>query len=281
MTLQPSDLDASPDSDKPGSALAQAASRTWRAYRYWTFLYKRTWRATLASGFLTPTLFLAAMGLGLGTLVNRHGTSSALGGVSYLDFIAPGLMAASALQMASIEGMFPVMAGIKWVKFYRAMLASPLTVDDVLFAHLLWMATRVAMVSVIFLGAMFAFGAPHSVEVLGTVPVAVLTGMSMAAPSAAFTATRESDQALISIIRFVVMPMFLFSGTFFPLSQLPVWLRVVAYITPLWHGVALCRALSLGNASWAASLGHVGYLSAVVAVSVLAARKTFRQRLAA
>lgn len=280
MSASTSALDTDPGLPPPRPALVEAASRTWRAYRYWTYLYKRTWRATLASGFLTPTLFMAAMGLGLGTLVNRHGTSAALGGVSYLDFIAPGLMAASALQMAAIEGMFPVMAGLKWIKFYRAMLASPLTVNNVLFGHLLWMATRVTMVSLIFLGAMGAFGAPQSVEVLATVPIAVLTGMSMAVPSAAFTATRESDQSLIAIFRFVVMPMFLFSGTFFPVSQLPTWLQPLAYITPLWHGVALCRSLSLGNASWAASFGHAAYLIAVVALSTLAARRTFRRRLA-
>lgn len=261
--------------------MREGTSRVWRAYRYWTYMYKRTWRATLASGFLTPVLFLAAMGVGLGTLVDRHGGSARLGGVSYLDFIAPGLMAASALQTASLEGMFPVMAGIKWIKFYQAMLASPLTVADVLYGHLLWMATRVGMVSVIFLGAMVAFGAPHSVEVAAAVPVAVLTGMSMAVPAAAFTATRDSDQSLISIFRFLVMPMFLFSGTFFPLTQLPGWIRPLAYITPLWHGVALCRALSLGDASLPASLGHVGYLLAVVLVGVLVARRTFARRLAA
>lgn len=256
--------------------------RVWRAYRYWIHGYRRTWRATVASGFLTPVLFLAAMGLGLGTLVDQHGANTnRLGGVTYLDFIAPGLLAASALQTASLEGMFPVMAGIKWVKFYQAMLATPLTVSDVLYAHLLWMATRVAMVSTIFLGAMAAFGAIRSPEVVAAIPVAVLTGMSMAAPAAAFTATRESDQALVSLFRFLVMPMFLFSGTFFPLSQLPSWIRPLAYVTPLWHGVALCRALSLGNASWGASLGHVGFLAATVVVSVRAARHTFARRLAA
>jgi len=264
------------------SPAQESAHRIWRSYLYWTHIYKRTWRASIASGFLTPTLFMAAMGVGLGTLVNHHGSSAhQLGGVSYLDFIAPGLLAASAMQMAAIEGMFPVMAGIKWIKFYQAMLATPITVTEVLYAHLLWMATRVAMVSSIFLIAMFAFGAPRSPEVLAAIPVAVLTGMSMAVPSAAFTATRESDQALIGVIRFVVMPMFLFSGTFFPITQLPAWLRPLAYATPLWHGVVLCRSLSLGDASWAASLGHAAYLLAFIAVATLVARRTFSRRLAA
>jgi lipooligosaccharide transport system permease protein len=111
--------------------------------------------------------------------------------------------------------------------------------------------------------------------------VAVLTGMSMAVPSAAFTATQESDQSLIAVIRFLVMPMFLFSGTFFPLSQLPGWIRPLAYVTPLWHGVALARALSLGDAGLAASLGHAAYLLAVIGLGLAWARRTFTRRLAA
>lgn len=257
-------------------------SRTLRAYSYWSYQYRRIWRASLATGFLTPALFLAAMGLGLGSLVNRHGASAdRLGGVTYLQFIAPGLMAAAAMQMAAIEGAFPVMGGIKWMRTYHAMLATPLRVTDVLYGHLLWMATRVALVSTIFLGVMAAFGAPRSPEVVAAVPVAVLTGMAMAAPVAAFTATRETDQPLIAVFRFVVIPMFLFSGTFFPISQLPGWLRPLAYVTPLWHGVALSRALSLGNASIAASGGHVAYLAGCIAFGVIAGRRTFIRRLAA
>jgi lipooligosaccharide transport system permease protein len=255
------------------------ATNVLRAYEYYLHAYKRTWRASLASGFLTPALFLASMGLGLGKLVNGHHGSHALQGVSYLAFIAPGLLAASTMQSGSLEGMYPVMAGVKWIRIYHAMLATPLRVADVLYGHLLWMATRIAMVAVIFLALMLAFGAVRSPEVLATVPVAVLGGMAFAAPLAAFTATRDSDQPLTAVFRFIVTPMFLFSGTFFPVAQLPGWLQPVAYATPLWHAVALCRSLSLGNASWAASLGHVAYLGALVAAGVWAARRTFAARL--
>ena len=262
--------------------MAATTTSTLRAYGYWAYQYKRTWRASLTSGFLTPALFLAAMGLGLGTLVNHHGTSTArLGGVTYLAFIAPGLMAASAMQMASIEAMFPVMGGIKWIKTYHAMLASPLGVTDVLYGHLLWMATRVTLIATIFLCVMTAFGAPQSPEVVFAVPVAVMTGMSLAAPIAGFTATRDSDQPLIATFRFLVIPMFLFAGVFFPISQLPQWLRAIAYLTPLWHGVSLCRALSLGNATLWASVGHAAYLALFIAAGVLFARRSFARRLAA
>ena len=252
------------------------------AYGYWAYQYKRIWRASIAQGFLNPALFLAAMGLGLGTLVNGHGSSTArLGGVSYLAFIAPGLLAASAMQMAALESMFPVMGGIKWIRTYHAMLASPLTVADVLYGHLLWMATRVALVSAVFVAVMAAFGAVQSPEVVAAIPVAVLTGMALAAPLAAYTASRETDQPLIAAFRFLVIPMFLFSGTFFPVAQLPEWVRPFAYATPLWHGVALSRSLSLGNASVAAGVGHVAYLGAWIAAGTFWGVRSFRRRLAA
>lgn len=252
----------------------------WRSYRHYLFVYSRLWRSSLATSFLGPVLFLAAMGLGLGTLVNRHG-AAAIGGVSYLKFIAPGLLPATAMQTGAMEGSWPVMGMMKWIKTYHGMTASPLGVSDVLYGHLLFMATRVALGAAAFLAVMTAFGAPSSPEVLAALPVAVLTGMSIAAPNAAFTATRDSDPPLIGVFRFIVIPMFLFAGTFFPVSQLPAAVRPLAYATPLWHGVALCRALSLGTASLAASVGHVAYLAAFTVVGTAAARLTFTRKLAA
>jgi lipooligosaccharide transport system permease protein len=251
-----------------------------RSFEYWAYQYKRTWRASLATGFLSPVLYLAAMGLGLGTLVNHHRSSGSLGGVSYLVFVAPGVLVAASMQVATLESTFPVMGGIKWLKTYHAMLASPIRVVDLLYGHLLWMAVRIATAATIFLAVMAAFGAPRSPEVLLALPVALLTGMAFACPIAAFAATAENDQPFIALFRFAIVPMFLFSGTFFPLSQLPAFLRAVAYVTPLWHGVALARALSLGNASVGAAMGHVAYLVAVAGLGVWWARRTFVRRLA-
>ncbi len=228
-----------------------------------------------------PVLYLTAMGLGLGSLVNRHAAPTRLGGVSYLVFLAPGLMAAAAMQSATMESTWPVMGGIKWTKTYHAMLATPLRVSDVLYGHVCWMALKVSLVSTIFLGVMAAFGAPRSPEVVLAVPVAVLTGLAYATPFAGFVATRQSDQPIIAIYRFLIIPMFLFSGTFFPVSQLPAAIRPLAYVTPLWHGVSLCRALSLGDATPAAALGHVAYLVALTVIGLAIARRTFASRLAA
>jgi lipooligosaccharide transport system permease protein len=251
-----------------------------RSFAYWASQYKRTWRGSLTSSFLTPVLFLAAMGVGLGSLVSRNASaSSRLGGVSYLAFIAPGLLAATAMQVAAQESTYPVMGAIKWIRTYHAMLATPLRVIDVLVGHLAWMAVRLLLVSTIFVAVMSAFGAATSPTVVLAIPAAVLTGMAFAAPIAAFAATRDNDAAFSAMFRFLVIPMFLFSGTFFPVSQLPALLQPVAYLTPLWHGVDLCRSLAFGHVPPGRTVLHVAYLSAWVVAGVLAGTVTFRRRL--
>jgi lipooligosaccharide transport system permease protein len=223
-------------------------------------------------------LFLAAMGVGLGSLVNKHGQAQ-LGGVRYLTFLAPGLLAASAMQTAAQESTFPVMGAIKWIRTYHAMLATPLRVIDVLVGHLAWMAVRLLLVATTFVIVMAAFGATGSWEVVLAIPAAVLTGMAFAAPIAAFAATQQNETYFNAIFRFMVIPMFLFSGTFFPVSQLPAILRAIAYATPLWHGVDLCRTLALGRATLGRSLLHVAYLLAWVVAGVITGASAFRRRL--
>jgi lipooligosaccharide transport system permease protein len=255
--------------------------RAIRSLEYWMYQYKRTWRSTVTSGLISPLLYLAAMGVGLGSLVDKHHSSqTSLGGVSYVAFLAPGMLAAVAMQIASQESTYPVLASIKWVRGYFAMLATPLRVIDVLMGHLLWIAIRLTITVLLFLGVMELFGAGHHWTVLLAVPAAVLTGMAFAVPIAAYAATRDGDAAFAAIFRFVIMPMFLFSGTFFPVTQLPVAFRVVAYATPLWHGVDMCRSLALGTASAGRVAMNVAYLSAIVAIGFVAARRTYTRRLA-
>jgi lipooligosaccharide transport system permease protein len=251
-----------------------------RSFAYWAYQYKRTWRSSLSSSFLNPILFLAAMGVGLGSLVDKNvHSSTSLGGVSYLTFLAPGLLAASAMQTAAQESTYPVMGAIKWIRTYHAMLATPLRVVDVLVGHLAWIAVRLLLVTSIFVAVMAAFGATRSWTVIFAIPAAVLTGMAFSAPIAAFAATRESEASFSAIFRFLVIPMFLFSGTFFPVSQLPAVLRPVAYATPLWHGVDLCRDLALGRIPPGRTVLHVVYLLVWVAAGVVLALGAFRQRL--
>ena len=257
-------------------------ARTWamavRAFRFWLVNYRRTWRGSIYSSVANPVLYLAAMGLGLGTLVDQRGTAS-LGHVSYLAFLAPGLLAAGALQTAMGEATYPVLASVKWLKTYQAAAATPLRPADLLHGHLLFTAMRLTMNATIFLIVMSAFGAVRSAWVIFAIPVCVLTGLAFAAPIEAFAITRDKDSSFAVLYRFGLIPLFLFSGTFFPVTQLPAWIRPVAYATPLWHGVALCRSLSLGVISPAGALGHVAYLVALALAGTLVAQRNYRRRL--
>ncbi|HET9075541.1 MAG TPA: ABC transporter permease [Acidimicrobiales bacterium] len=250
-----------------------------RVASYFGRAYARTWRASIMTTFVNPLLYLLAMGVGLGSFINRSGHTGALGHLSYLHFVAPALAAAAGATTAASESMFPVMGAIKWQRTYYAMLATPLRVVDVLAGHLLWIGARVTMAVGSYLVVMACFGATPSVESVAILPVGVLTGMAFATPLAAFAATQDSDGSFSLVFRLGIVPLFLFSGVFFPLSQLPEGLRILAYVTPLWHGVALCRALAGGQATAAGVLGHGAYLLAVAAAGAVVARLTYRRRL--
>jgi lipooligosaccharide transport system permease protein len=249
-----------------------------REFRYWLTNYRRTWRGSIYTSFLSPVLYLGAMGIGLGKLVDAHGTAR-LGGVSYLAFLAPGLLAAAAMQSGIEESTYPVLGSVKWRRTYYAAAASPLRPADIFHGHLLFAIMRLVMNSAIFLVVMAAFGAITSPWVLAAVPVAVLTGLAFAAPIEAWAITVSKDTSFALVFRFGMIPLFLFSGTFFPVTQLPAWIRPLAYATPLWHGVALCRSLSLGTATLSGALVHVGYLAALAAVSIAVGNRTYRRRL--
>lgn len=249
-----------------------------RQLRFWLTNYRRTWQGSIYSGVLNPVLYLGAMGLGLGTLVDRHGTSS-LGHVSYLAFLAPGLLAAASMQTAMGESTYPVFGSVKWLKTYEAAISSPLRPADLFHGHLLFTAARLTMNSAVFLAVMAAFGSVRSAWAIAALPAAVLTGMAFASPIEAYTMTCSKETSFAMLFRFGIIPLFLFSGTFFPVSQLPAVVRPLAYATPLWHGVALCRALTLGNAQPGSAAVHAGYLILVTAIGVAVGNRTYRRRL--
>ncbi|WP_448624624.1 ABC transporter permease [Geodermatophilus sp. URMC 64] len=239
--------------------------------------YRHYWRSSLISSVLEPALFLAAMGLTLGVLVDRG--PGLPGGLSYLAFLAPGLLAAAAMQTGTFESTYPVLGAIKWDKTYEAVLATPTAVGDLLVGHLLYVAFRVTTAAALFLAVLVLFGAADSPLVVLAVPAALLTGLAFAAPVTALAGRLESDTGFAALQRFLIVPMFLFSGTFFPVSQLPVFFEWVAYATPLWHGVALARGLALGTLEPGPALLHTGYLLLWIAVGIALAARTFRRRL--
>ena len=246
------------------------------ALRYWLKLYSRTWRSTIVISVANPLLFLLGIGVGLGHIVNQ-GHASTLAGVSYADFFAPGLLAASAMQTAFVEcgGRVSVAAGASGA--YRAAVTTPMEPGEIMTGHLLFAAFKLALTSAAFIVVMEVFGVTQGWWGLLVWPAALLTGLAFAAPLAAWTVTLRTYAKVNALFRFVIMPMYMFSGTFFALSQLPHGIRLIAQVLPLAQGVDLCRSLSLGSAALPATLGHIAYLLCFVVGGIAVARVNYRR----
>jgi len=240
--------------------------------------YRRVWRATLTTGLLNPIFFLLSMGILLGQLVDDG--SANLGGLSYLEFVAPGLIAALAMQIGTNEGSFPVAAGIKWARTYHAVVATPVRVHELFSGLLAWTAARILAAASLFAAVAAVAGAFLSPLAVLTPVAAVFCGLAFAAPMAALAGGVDNHAALTAVFRFALLPIFLFSGTFFPIERLPDWLEPIAWATPLFHGVELCRDLATGDIEALPTLGHLAYLTAfALAGSVLAVRLISRKLL--
>jgi lipooligosaccharide transport system permease protein len=240
-------------------------------------VYRHSWRGSVFTSFLQPTLFLLAMGIGLGAMVDAGGVALP-GGVSYVEFLAPGLLAAAAMQFAGFESAYPVLGKMTWHRNYEAISATPMRVYDLVIGELGWVAVRLTSNALAFVAVMSVFGIPRSMRVLLSVPAVVLTGIAFAAPIMAYAATLKSSGTFNVLFRFVITPLFLFSGVFFPTSRLPGGLEQAAWLTPLFHGVELVRGLTLDAVPSTWPL-HVAFLMAFAGAGVAAARWTFRRRL--
>jgi lipooligosaccharide transport system permease protein len=233
--------------------------------------YRRTWRGTVISSFVNPLLYLAAMGAGLGALVDSGETDL---GVPYLAFVATGMMAASAMQAGASDGTFPVMAGFRWRKNFFGMITTPVGPEDIVYGRMIWGTARFAFILIVFGVIAAMLGALELGPALLAVPPSVLTGLAFMSCITAFTVTRENELSLSTLFRFGIVPLFLFSGTFFPVAQLPGFLEPVAYLTPLFHGVELVRKIALPDAGPEVVTGipilvHLAYLAVMTIVGVV------------
>ena len=243
--------------------------------------YRRVWRASAFSNFLNPVLYLTAMGIGLGSLVDAGPRTDAFDGLTYLEWLAPGLLAATGFLSGAGEGAFPVMAGTKWLKTWHSVLNTPVGPSDITAGVLLWIGVRLLMVCVIYGLVLLLFGIGNPIGVLLAVLPAAFGGLAVAAPMAAFAANLEDDTGLATVFRFGVVPMFLFSGTFFPVSQFPEFIQPLAWLTPLWHGVELARGMSLGTETVFPMWVSLAYLALWLGVGAWLADKKIRERLVA
>lgn len=242
-------------------------------------VFRRLWRGTAFTTFVGPVLFLTAIGIGLGGLVDEN--AGTVDGLAYLAFVAPGLLVAGAVQSAASDSLWPVMSGTKWQRIYHGMVATPITPVDVLTGYLAWIAIRTAIAATAFLLVAAVLGGVPSVWGVLAVPAAVLCATAFSAPLTAFSAAQDSDLPFPLVIRLVVVPLFLFSGTFFPVDQLPGWLRPLVALSPLWHGIELARSATTGTADLASAGGHVLALVVVIVGGWWAGTLTWRRKLAA
>ena len=252
--------------------LLRVAEREARVFR--TVLH-----TLVLTGVVMPLLFLGAMGIGLGGLVDEN--QGTVDGVEYLVFVAPGILAATAFQGAAGESLWRVMAGIKWVRTFHAAAASPLSPGQVYGGYLTWIGARTLVNATLFVMVAAVLGAVPSWWGVLAVPSAALGGLALAAPLTAYSAGRDSDMSFTLVMRIAVVPMFLFSGTFFPVEQLPDGLEPLARITPLWHAVELCRGATTGSLTLAGAVAHTAFLVALVAAGSWWGVATFRRKLAA
>ncbi len=252
---------------------------TWRQFDYWVTVYRRTWRGSVVTSFINPLLYVVAMGVLLGGFIHQS-PSQLEGADSYLTFVAPGLLAAQTMQLVFGEVTYPVMAMLRWHKIYASMAATPLTVGQIVCAQLAFVVFRVATTSVVFILVMTPFGVFTSVGgAVGAFFVQLMLGLAFAAPVFAYSATLRTEEGFTVIFRLLMIPLFLFSGAFFPLHNLPGPLEAVAKVTPLWQGVDVTRMLSLGTWQTGPAVWHLLYLLVLCAVGTWLAVRALSRRL--
>ena len=253
------------------------AERLLAVLGYHATVYRRTWRGSVITRVLSPVLFLLAMGVGLGSLVDSR--AGGVDGTPYLHFVVPAIVAAQSMWVAWGESSYQVLGYIKWNMGYHAQLATPLRVRDVLAGHFTMVGLHLVMATSIFMVIAALFGGFDSWWAVLCLPIAVLTGLAFSTPMFAFTATQEGDNGFNILYRWIITPLMLFSGTFFPVDQLPAWMQPVAWVTPLWHGVAAARSVSVGDVSLLPFAGHLLVLALYAAVGAWLAHRTFTRRL--
>jgi lipooligosaccharide transport system permease protein len=239
-----------------------------RAFRVWqrhAKVYTKLYLSSIALNFVEPVLYLAALGLGVGAYVKE------INGVPYVNFIAPGIIASSAMFAATYECSYGTYVRMTYQKTFDAILATPVNVNDLIAGEMLWGATKSVVYGTIIMIVIAIFGLVASPLLLLAIPLLFLAGLIFAEISLIFTAVVPGIDSFNYFYTLFMTPMFLFSGIFFPIENLPAIVGKIAFFTPLYHLVNICRAFSGGKP--AVALWDVAW---VVAVMILLAPYSFR-----
>jgi len=241
------------------------------------------WTSIAAFSLGNPVLYLFSVGIGIGALVDANGGNSQLGNVSYLTFLAPALLASAALQSFQEEMSFPIMEGFEWDKSFFAMNATPITGRDIVNGLITSSLFKTMITVGIYEGVLLGFGAIGLEVALPMFLSALLAGIAFGSVMMAVTSFIKNDDGFFAIVgRFIVAPMIMFSGTYYPLDSMPFYLQWVGWISPLWHGTDLGRVISYGSPQqgWIVA-SHWVYLALWVVVGLGLAYRQVSKRLAA
>ncbi|WP_121250914.1 ABC transporter permease [Nocardioides ferulae] len=245
----------------PWGAMALLVHRSYLTYR-------QAWKLYL-TGFLEPFFYLLSIGIGVGQLIDTFEFNGQQ--IPYAEFVAPGMLAASAMNGAILDATFNVFHKLKYDKLYDQMLATPLGTGDVARGEIAWAQLRGGSYSAMFLVVMVAMGMVHSWWAVLALPAALLIGFAFSAIGMALTTFMTSWQDFEKVT-LVQLPLFLFSATFFPITALDSWARWVVEVTPLYRGVVLCRELTTGALSWSSAISVV-YLLVMGLIGLLVVRR--------
>ncbi len=239
-----------------------------RAFRVWQrnfTVYTKLYKSSLALNFVEPVLYLAALGLGLGAFVKE------INGMPYINFIAPGIIASSAMFAAAYECTYGTYVRMFYQKTFDAILATPVNVDDLIAGELIWGASKSMLYGTIIMAVISAFGLVSSPMVLIVIPVLFISGMIFAEISMIFAAIVPGIDSFNYFYTLFMTPMFLFSGIFFPVDTLPPLVSKIAFFTPLYHLVNVCRSAALGQLP-----GNLWDVAWLIFVAIILAPYPFR-----
>jgi lipooligosaccharide transport system permease protein len=228
-----------------------------------------------------PVLYLVSIGLGVGAYIDKNTGGMGVDGVSYITFLAPALLATAAIQGAIDESVYPTLEGFKWNKIFFSMNSTPLSGNHIAMGVFLNSLIRVIFTAVIYWFVMLAFGVLESPRAWLAIFTAVMAGAAFGALMQALAGMLENEDIFFTVLqRFVIMPLFLFSGTFYPLTNMPIYLQWIGWISPLWHATELGRWLTYGHEISTLMLyTHFIFLNSLLLIGIIASRRIFTRRL--
>lgn len=245
-----------------------------RAMMKWVWLI-------ISLAIANPVLYLVSIGLGVGSYIDKNTGGMGVDGVSYITFLAPALLATAAIQGAIDESVYPTLEGFKWNKIFFSMNSTPLSGNQIAMGVFFNSLIRVVFTAVIYWFVMLAFGVLESPRAWLAIFTAIMAGAAFGAMMQALAALLENENIFFTVLnRFVIMPLFLFSGTFYPLTNMPIYLQWIGWISPLWHATELGRWLTYGHEISSLMLYiHFIFLNSLLLVGIIASRRIFTRRL--